>query len=406
MDTDRNLLFGVLALQLDLIDAPRFAEACTLWANQKHTPLADLLVARGWLTPDARAHIAFLLECKLKKHGGDAHASLAAVIGPEVRRALDTVDDADVEHSLASLGHASDLPTVDALPAAGRYRVLRPHARGGLGEVFVAEDTELHRPIALKQIQQRHADDPNSRGRFVLEAEVTGGLEHPGIVPVYGLGIYPDGRPFYAMRFIKGESLKEALTPFHAAPDFTGAAFRQLLRRFLDVCNAVAYAHSRGVLHRDLKPGNVMLGPFGETLVVDWGLAKVLGRARMTGEGATDEPTLQPTSVRGHEETVSGSALGTPGYMSPERICLARPAQADPCSAALVGAAAALASPIMGYATRPVCRLPSPSATPQRPAGRERTPPPPAQRGDPRRQAPGRPLRQGPARSRAQETRP
>jgi hypothetical protein len=134
MDTDRNLLFGVLALQADLLDAPRFVEACTLWANQKHTPLADLLVERGWLTAEAKAHRDFLLECKLRKHGGDAHASLAAVAGPEVRRALDTIDDADVEQSLAGLapadGHASDLPAVDALPAglapAGSIRPYDP----------------------------------------------------------------------------------------------------------------------------------------------------------------------------------------------------------------------------------------------------------------------------------------
>jgi hypothetical protein len=216
MDTDRNLLFGVLALQADLLDNDQFAEACSAWAARKDTPLADLLVARGWLTAEDRGHVEYLLERKLRKHGGDAHASLAAVAGSEVRRALDTVDDADVERSLASLppgaAHASDLPTAQALPAAGRYRVLRPHAQGGLGEVLVAEDTELHRTIALKQIQQRHADNAQSRDRFVLEAEITGGLEHPGIVPVYGLGLYPDGRPFYAMRLIQGESLKEALT--------------------------------------------------------------------------------------------------------------------------------------------------------------------------------------------------
>jgi serine/threonine-protein kinase len=323
MDTDRNLLFGVLALQADLLDAAQFAEACTAWTARKGTPLADLLVERGWLTAQDRDDIQRLLERKLKKHGGDAHVSLAAVAGPEVRRALETMDDADIERSLASLppvaGHASDLPTVDALPPAGRYRVLRPHAQGGLGEVFVAEDTELHRTIALKQIQRRHADDRHSRGRFLLEAEITGGLEHPGIVPVYGLGAFSDGRPFYAMRFIKGESLKEALTHFHQAPDFRGAAFRQLLGRFIGVCNAVAYAHSRGVLHRDLKPANILLGPFGETLVVDWGLAKVLGRARTAGDGATEELTLQPASLRDHEETVAGSALGTPAYMSPEQ---------------------------------------------------------------------------------------
>src|SRR5262249_45568703 len=97
-----------------------------------------------------------------------------------------------------------------------RVRVLRPHAKGGLGAGFVAPGPELHREVALKQTLDRHADDPTSRQRFLMEAEITGGLEHPGIVPVYGLGIYGDGRPFYAMRFIKGDSLKEAIERFHA----------------------------------------------------------------------------------------------------------------------------------------------------------------------------------------------
>ncbi len=111
-------------------------------------------------------------------------------------------------------------PSVDAAGpgnAAQRYRILRHHARGGLGEVFVARDEELHREVALKEIQPQHADQPESRARFLLEAEITGGLEHPGIVPVYGFGLYPDGRPFYAMRFIKGDSLKDAIDRFHHA---------------------------------------------------------------------------------------------------------------------------------------------------------------------------------------------
>src|SRR5262249_49951556 len=146
------------------------------------------------------------------------------------------------------------------------------YARGGLGEVFLADDEELGRTVALKEIKERRADQPDCRARFVFEAEVTGRLEHPGIVPVYGLGTYPDGRPFYAMRLIQGQTREQASADYHVAGQ-PAMALRSLLTRFVMACNAVAYAHSRGVIHRDVKPSNVMLGPFGETLVVDWGLA-------------------------------------------------------------------------------------------------------------------------------------
>src|SRR5204863_5363929 len=184
-------------------------------------------------------------------------------------------------------------------------------------------DAELNREVALKEIQERHADQAGSRARFVLEAEITGGLEHPGIVPVYGLGTYADGRPYYAMRFIKGDSLTEALQKYHtAAGDPASPArrlqMRNLLRRLIDVCNALQYAHDRGVLHRDLKPANIMLGKYGETLVVDWGLAKAGVRGQGSGvskEGILAEAPLVPASGSGMGETLAGSALGTPAYM-------------------------------------------------------------------------------------------
>jgi serine/threonine-protein kinase len=206
---------------------------------------------------------------------------------------------------------------------AGRYRVIRLHARGGLGEVFLAHDLELNREVALKQIGESHADDPTSRARFLLEAEITGGLEHPGIVPVYGLGSHSDGRPYYAMRFIRGDSLKEAIGRFHADEELKhdrgrrSLELRKLLRRLLDVCNAVDYAHSRGVLHRDLKPGNVIIGRHGEALVVDWGLAKATGQADPT-EPSPEKPLI-PSPASGSADTLPGSALGTPAYMSPEQ---------------------------------------------------------------------------------------
>src|SRR5262249_40481777 len=203
-----------------------------------------------------------------------------------------------------------------------RFRVLRPHGRGGLGEVFVAHDRELHREVALKEIQERHADNPDSRARFLLEGEITGRLEHPNIVPVYSLGTYADGRPFYAMRFIQGDDLQDAIRRFHR-PEADGGdlrqrnlALRQLLGRFVDVCNAIAYAHSRGVLHRDLKPGNILLGKYGETLVVDWGLAKALGKAE--GSQSIEAP-VAPISGSGSTPTQMGTAIGTPAYMSPEQ---------------------------------------------------------------------------------------
>ena len=217
-------------------------------------------------------------------------------------------------------------------PASGtRFRILRPHAKGGLGEVFVAEDGELRREVALKEIQVDYADNQESRGRFLLEAEITGGLEHPGIVPVYGLGTYADGRPFYAMRFIRGDSLQAAIKRFHAPSEGRRTdrlhldrsermlELRQLLGRFIDVCNAIAYAHSRGVLHRDLKPGNIMLGKYGETLVVDWGLAKPAGQSMNCPLRSNPMRLLKASDDHGSAPTAMGSAIGTPAYMSPEQ---------------------------------------------------------------------------------------
>ncbi|MBY0522881.1 MAG: tetratricopeptide repeat protein [Gemmataceae bacterium] len=202
-----------------------------------------------------------------------------------------------------------------------RFRILQLHAKGGLGQVSVAHDDELQREVALKEIQNRYADDQESRSRFLREARITGGLEHPGIVPVYGLGHYSDGRPYYAMRFIKGDSLKEAIDGFHQAettdPGQRSLDLHKLLGRFIDICNAIAYAHSRGVLHRDLKPGNVMLGQFGETLVVDWGLAKTLAQPE-SGAGPT-ELSSRPLDTGDVTATQMGRALGTPQFMSPEQ---------------------------------------------------------------------------------------
>jgi len=162
-----------------------------------------------------------------------------------------------------------------------RYRKVREHASGGLGVVFLAHDSEVDRNVALKEIKPDHSENIKLREAFRFEAHVTGRLEHPGVVPIYGLGEYADGRLFYAMRFIRGITLTDGIKHLHELRLKNSASeyrlqLLKLLRHFIDTCNVMHYAHSQKIIHRDLKPHNIMLGGFGETLVVDWGLAKSL----------------------------------------------------------------------------------------------------------------------------------
>lgn len=331
---DRNLLVGILALQLDFIDRDQLIGAMSAWVLNKSTPLEQILIEQQLLSEEEQKLLAALTVKHLARHNSDPQRSLATVssLATSVRDELGALGDPAVEASLFHVAQdrANDNSFESTVSYGGsdsqglRYRILRPHAKGGLGEVFVANDKELNREVALKQIQPEQADNCDSRARFLLEAELTGGLEHPGIVPVYGLGQYDDGRPFYAMRFIRGDSLKDAVARFHKSdanqlsPSERSVSFRKLLGRLIDVCDAISYAHSRGVLHRDLKPGNVMLGRYGETLVVDWGLAKIVGRNESLSSSQAGEATLR-ASGSGSSPTQMGRAIGTPAYMSPEQ---------------------------------------------------------------------------------------
>ena len=333
MSADHHLLFGLLTLQNGLIRQDQLVAAFHAWTTDKSRPLADHLVALGYLDDARRAAIEALVALHVETHGGDPERSLVTLsVGSSALDQLREIGDPVMSASLASVGRRSTDPvgsrtgtfTVGtATPDSQRFRVLRPHAHGGLGVVFVALDTELNREVALKQILDNRADNPTSRQRFLLEAEITGRLEHPGIVPVYGLGSYGNGRPYYVMRFVCGDSLKEAIDRCYANEAMKKDAgrrsleLRKLLRRFIDVCNAIEYAHSRGVIHRDIKPGNVVIGEHGETLVVDWGLAKPLGRVEPGDQPG--ERMLIPSLTGTSAETLPGEAMGTPAYMSPEQ---------------------------------------------------------------------------------------
>jgi serine/threonine-protein kinase len=328
-NADRNLLIGILALHMDFIDREQLVAAMSAWVLDKTKSLDAILRGQGALRDDTRELLTALVDKHLEIHGGDPERSLCALSSIDsLREDVQSLADPDIAAAFSSVAanrHAVAPVTTASVgvptSAGTRFRILRPHAKGGLGVVFVAHDNELNREVALKEIQSQRAHDSNSRARFVMEAEITGRLEHPAIVPVYSFGQYADGRPFYAMRFIRGDSLQDAIGGFHRAtyvsPGERSMGLRKLLMRFVDVCQAIEYAHSRGVLHRDLKPGNIMLGRYGETLVVDWGLAKAVGRRDTNA--VDDETTLQPISASGSAPTQMGMAIGTPAYMSPEQ---------------------------------------------------------------------------------------
>ncbi|QEG00890.1 Serine/threonine-protein kinase PknD [Stieleria maiorica] len=285
---------------------------------------------------------------------GDDHSLRKRV--DSLLAALESVDDASFlasglfaphdkasapDSSGAGAGSGSDRRRVD--DSSGRFELRSKHAVGGLGEVWVAWDRQLGREVALKQMRGEWAGNFNAAARFRREAEITGFLEHPGVVPIYALGQQDDRRPFYAMQFIRGRTLQQVVeeklnrrlpSPTPSSHDrsphwYDTDSLRKLLDHFVDVCQTIDYAHSKQVVHRDLKPANIMLGSYGQTLVVDWGLAKWLDpSARPSDSPGTEkeiDQQLEATLSLDHQhdssvdETRQGTTLGTPRYMSPEQ---------------------------------------------------------------------------------------
>ncbi|QDT52669.1 Serine/threonine-protein kinase PknD [Caulifigura coniformis] len=244
---------------------------------------------------------------------------IAALQERDARRLATYVPGSDASTPAANVD--PNVPAPDKLDTYARFRQLRFLAKGGLGAVYAAEDGTLNRDVAVKFVHPQLIRDPLCLQRFQVEAEITARLEHPGVVPLHAFGKTEDGRPFYVMRLIRGETLDDAIRRYHENPlakSNTAAQsieLRDLLGRFVTACQTLAYAHNRGVLHRDIKPQNVMLGRFGETLVVDWGLAMPIGRDEQAR--ASGEHTLMPTA--GGSNDSSGGGAGTPAFMSPEQ---------------------------------------------------------------------------------------
>jgi serine/threonine protein kinase len=207
----------------------------------------------------------------------------------------------------------------DHRQVGSQFTMIRKLGQGGLGNVWLARDEKLNRNVAIKEMNNHALQSPKAWQRFDREAEITGHLEHPNVVPLYQYGIdSKSGEPFYAMRFVGKRTLADAIEEYHdrcQAGNCDPLLLHRLLSAFLDVCQAIAYAHSRGVIHRDLKPENVALDNFGQVIVLDWGLAKIADDGELGGQINGDHDLSDEALAK----TMVGEVIGTPLYMSPEQ---------------------------------------------------------------------------------------
>jgi formylglycine-generating enzyme required for sulfatase activity/serine/threonine protein kinase len=337
----RELLAADAALMLGVAEAPDVAAALQrYWARREQAGVTFEAELRriAQLPEEALARVRGEVDRLLGLAGGDARLALTRHGGLDrsIHLALGR-EDGGLTAALSVLGVAIRAPLREL--ARERYVGFEPSGVGGMGIVYAALDTEMNRRVAFKMVRP-HAergeaeetpphpleasrpgkDTPESevfeqlKARLVQEAWVTGGLEHPGIVPVYEIGQTPTGIPYYTMRFVRGER-----TLADAIREKRGAPFEErlsLLEPFLKVCDALGYAHDKGVVHRDLKPANVALGQYGEVVLLDWGLARIEGKEDVASSGWQQQVARMRQDAGFH--TMEGGAIGTAGYMSPE----------------------------------------------------------------------------------------
>ncbi|MBI2922809.1 MAG: protein kinase [Planctomycetes bacterium] len=331
MSRESDLLFGLLALQMNFLSKEHLLEGAAVWMADPKADLPKLLLERGFIKASQHGVIRALVEEQLKANGGDVERSLvAATVDRAVRDGLlGLKPPAGVGRTLAALKprDAGAQTVTVAPPSRDRYRLGNEIARGGLGKVVEAFDARLERDVAVKLVLD---DLPAELAeRFEREAKLTGRLDHPNIVPIYDFGTLGVGKKlFLSMKRIRGRDLGKLLKAIGQGDQASRRTYSRarLLRVFQDICLGMAFAHDRGVIHRDLKPANVMIGDYGETLIVDWGLARVRGERAEGREGGggtangrlAGEPSALPPS-RPSALTLDGEVLGTPAYMAPEQ---------------------------------------------------------------------------------------
>lgn len=303
--SDQNLAFGMLAMQSAIINTEQFMDACTHWmgqheldSKQKGVGLDQILLSRGCITPAQFE----TLHRSVKRRFGTPPQGRDTSNGD---RAIDSRD-----------GRSESGGVVTIRPeSAKRLRLESVHSTGGIGRVWKARDEVLNREIAFKELLPDRARSKQNRARFFREAQITAQLTHPGVVPVHDY-VDEKGQHFYTMRFVKGRTLTEVIEEYHGDTAETEAGYSALLRllnHFVSICQTIAYAHSKNVIHRDLKGDNVIVGDFGEVIVLDWGLAK--------RHEKTADPSQQTATGNQYDlfHTVQGERLGTPAFMAPEQ---------------------------------------------------------------------------------------
>ena len=357
---ERHLLLGLLALKSGQFSKEALLSAFDSWSSNKTQSIGDILVSQGALPQEKRDALRQRVEHEFHAHATERQSVVSLTesdVDSNVAEMRQT-DDTEPEATISKLTSVSPDPKLDSegdrdqtesgppltdlmrsafsadptgvmgtFTSQGRYRVLRPleGGQGGMGVINVAHDEELGRTVALKKIRSDRANRIDLREKFQVEAEVTGNLEHPGIVPIYGMGADSAGQPYYAMRLVHGDTLTKEIDNFHSRrlqgeAGYDSVELHALLDRLIDVAQAIGYAHRRGVIHRDLKPGNILVGNYGETLVIDWGLAR-LPRENPAADEA-DFDGLSPVSIRSssHFHTGEGAVMGTLGYAPPEQV--------------------------------------------------------------------------------------
>ncbi len=340
MKRDHNLLFGVFAVQLQKVSPTELMDVAGAWATDPSRDIPTRLVETKSLAKKDRKLLERLVKEAVAAHNGDSTAALQSFGGEEslqqtFRGTVHLTDSGTVQLSAApEVTIPLKEETPDEVPGVieneGRYTHQTEHARGGMGRILMVHDEYLGRDIALKELlAHMGSQEENEPGtapspvrfstaviaRFLQEARITGQLEHPSIVPVYELGHRKDGALYYTMKLVRGRSLSKAIRDAGSLRERL-----ELLPHFIDLCNAMAYAHSRHVVHRDIKPANVMVGEFGETVVLDWGLAK----AHKGHDAHADIMEKSIMSMNLGQEADSaktnyGQLIGTPAYMPPEQ---------------------------------------------------------------------------------------